>query len=84
MVLICLLYKSFVQNLSSNFPNHVIRVRKEDVSRIETIDYRHNYSRVNLTGSSMIDLSRLVNLRKFILVLFSNCIYNNNLYFYII
>ena len=69
MVLVCLLYKKFVENLSSNFPNHVIRVRKEDVSNIETIEFKHSYSGVNLDGSSkMIDLSRLVNLCKLIYI----------------
>lgn len=37
----------------------MIRVRKGDVPIIKTIDYQHNYSGVNLTASSMIDLSRL-------------------------
>ena len=69
MVLICLLYKCFIENLSSKIPNHVIRVRKEDVTNIETISYEHNYIGVNLTGSSTIDLSRLVNLCKSIIML---------------
>ena len=69
MVLICLLYKSFLQNLL-NFPSHVIRVRKEDVTNIKTINYEHNYSGVNLTDQSRIDLLRLVNLCKLVLMLF--------------
>lgn len=64
MVLICVLYKYFIENLWSKFPNHVIRVRKEDVTNIETISYEHNYIGINLTGSSIIDLSKLVNLCK--------------------
>ena len=74
MVLICLLYKCFVENLSSKFPNHVIRVRKEEVSNIEKIEFEHNYSGVNLTSSSTVDLSRLVDLCK----LFYNAVFNKN------
>ena len=66
MVLIFLLYKCFIDNLYS-FPNHVIRVGKQDVLNIKTIDFDHEYREVNLTGSSTIDLSKLVNLCKFII-----------------
>jgi hypothetical protein len=51
MVLIALLYKKFSINLL-NFPNHVIHVRKDDILNIETIDFTHDYSAVNLTSSS--------------------------------
>ena len=65
MVLIGLLYKYFIDNLS-NFPNHVICVCKQDVLNIEQIYFRQDYTRVNLTSSSTIDLSRLLYLSKFI------------------
>ena len=61
MVLTGLLYKYFTDNLL-NFPNHVIHVRKEDVLNIKSIDCF--YSRVNLTSSSIIDLSKLEELSK--------------------
>ena len=64
MVLIGLLYKYFIDNLYY-FPSHVIRVCKHDVLNIITIDTRHEYSEVNLTSSSTIDLSKLVTLCKF-------------------
>jgi hypothetical protein len=64
MVLIGLLYKYFIDNLF-NFPNHVIRVCKQDVLNIQTIHSIYGYSGVNLTSSSTIDLSKLVKLRKF-------------------
>ena len=63
MILTCLLYTCFIDDLS-DFPNHVIHVSKEDIIKIETIDFRHDYSAVNLTKSSTIDLSKLVNLSK--------------------
>ena len=66
-VLIGLLYKYFIANLL-NFPIHVIRVSKQDVLNIEMINFRHDYTRVNLTDSSTIDLSKLVNLSKFIIL----------------
>ena len=64
MVLIALLYKYFIDNLH-NFPNHVIRVCKQDVLKIASIDISQEYSGVNLTSSSNIDLSKLVKLCKF-------------------
>ena len=64
MALIALLYKCFIDNLS-NFPNHVIRVRKQDFLKIESIDISQEYSGVNLTSSSEIDLSKLRSLSKF-------------------
>ena len=51
----------------SNFPNHVIRVSKQAVSNIKLINFDHEYSEVNLTSSSIIDLSNLVTFCKFIL-----------------
>ena len=63
-VLIGLLYKYFIDNLY-NFPNHVIRVCKQDVLNIKTISFRHEFSEVNLTSSSTIDLSKLFELRTF-------------------
>ena len=67
MVLIGLLYKCFIDNLF-NFPNHVIRVCKQDVLNIESIVYAHEYSGVNLTSSSTIDLSKLLYFSKFDLI----------------
>ena len=61
MVLICLLYKSFIENFS-NFPNHVIRVFKKDVSKIESIRFQYGFSGVELVNSTTFDLSRLVQL----------------------
>ena len=63
MVLIGLLYKSFNENLL-NFPSHVIRVRKQDVSNIESIYFEYNFKRIELNNSSseLVDLSRLVKL----------------------
>ena len=67
MVLIGLLYKCFIENLY-NFPNNVIRVCKQDVLNIESLEFDHEYSEVNLSSSSTIDLSKLVNLSKFNLI----------------
>ena len=64
MVLIGLLYKSFIENLS-NFPSHIIRVCKKDVLNIESIDFKYDLSGVELTNST-IDLSKLVSLSKII------------------
>ena len=64
MVLISLLYKSFIENLS-NFPSHVIHVCKQDVLNIESIRFQYDYSGVELTNSATIDLSRLVTLSNF-------------------
>ena len=62
MVLIGLLFKYFIDNLS-DFRNHVIHVRKQDVLNIEKIKFQHEFSAVNLTSSSSIDLSKLDDLR---------------------
>ena len=61
MVLICLLYKSFIENFSI-FPSHVIRVCKKDVSNIESIHFEYGFSGVELVNSTTFDLSRLVKL----------------------
>ena len=66
MVLICLLYKSFIENLS-NFPSHFVHVRKQDVLNIESIVFKYDYVGVELTNSNTIDLSRLVNLGNIII-----------------
>jgi hypothetical protein len=68
MVLICLLYKYFIENLST-FSKHIISVCRQDVLNIESIYVHHEYSEVNITSSSTIDLSRLLLLRKFNLTL---------------
>ena len=62
MVLIGLLYNKFIENML-NFPNHLIDVRKHDVSNVKAIYYRHQCSEVNLT--STIDLTKLEQLSKF-------------------
>jgi hypothetical protein len=63
MVLTGLLFKYFIDNLSS-FPDHFIHVRKQDVLNIKSIIVKHEYSLVSLTCSSAIDLSKLKDLRK--------------------
>ena len=42
----------------------MIQVRKEDVLNVKSIKFNHDYSSVNLTSQSTIDLSKLVNLGK--------------------
>ena len=65
-VLIGLLYKCFIDNLS-NFPDHLICVCKQDVLDIKAIKFLLRSSfEVNLTSSSSIDLSKLVYLSKLI------------------
>ena len=68
MVLIGLLYKYFIDNLY-NFPNHIMRICKQDVLNIKIIYFDQKYSEVNLTSSSKIDLSKLLKLCKFNLIL---------------
>lgn len=63
MVLMGLLYKRFIQNLMSDFPNHMINVGKEEVLNIESIRFEYDFIGVSLTNKS-IDLSKLVNLCK--------------------
>ena len=63
MVLMGLLYKRFIQNLMSDFPNHIINVSKEEVLNIESIRFEYDFIGVSLTNKS-IDLSKLVNLCK--------------------
>ena len=62
MVLIGLLYNKFIENML-NFPNHLIDVRKQDVSNVKAIYYRHHCSEVNLMTST-IDLTKLEQLGK--------------------
>ena len=64
MVLIGLLYKSFIRNLC-DFPSHVIQVRKQDAINIRLIRFEYEYSGINLTNSMSIDLSRLIRLCNF-------------------
>ena len=73
MILIGLLYKQFIVNLL-NFPNSVIRVCKQDVLNIESIFFKHQIKRVNLTGSSTIDLSKLNTISKIYLIYSKNII----------
>ena len=63
MILTCLLYKCFIDDLL-NFPDHVIYFSKQEALKIETIDFSHDYISANLTNSSTIDLSKLENLSK--------------------
>ena len=60
MVLICLLIKCFHDNIKTQqFPNHLIRVSKQDLLKVKRIDFEYNNIRgINLTNSS-IDLSKL-------------------------
>ena len=58
MVLIGLLYKHFIDNLF-NFPNHIMRVCKQDVLNIESIVFAHEFIAVDLVSPSTIDLSKL-------------------------
>lgn len=67
MVLIGLLYKSFILNLSK-FPSHFIHVRKQDILNIKHIEFGYDYCGVELTSGSTIDLSKLVKLSKLILI----------------
>lgn len=64
MVLIGLLFNYFMVNFI-RFPNHIIRVRKQDVMYIQTINFLYDYSEVKLTSSSIIDLSNIVNLSNY-------------------
>ena len=61
-MLIVLLYKCFFNNLLT-FHNHVIPVSKQEVSNIGSIIVKNDFSRVNLTGSS-IDMTKIVDLCK--------------------
>ena len=64
-----------------NFPNHVIHACKQDVLNIETIKFDHEYSEVNITNASTIDLSKLLDLCMFNLML-ASIIYNNIIDFF--
>ena len=64
IVLITLLYESFIENLSNYFPNQVIHVRKQDVSNIKRIRFDYDYSGIHLANSMAIDLSILAFLCK--------------------
>ena len=66
MVLIALLYKSFLRNLLK-FPNHTIHANKQDVSNFESIIATNDFNRVNLTRSSTIDLSKIDSLCKLLI-----------------
>ena len=64
MVLIGLLYNKFIENMLY-IPNHIIDVRKQDLSNVRAIFFKHHYSAVNLNSlTSTIDLTRLNTLRK--------------------
>ena len=59
----------------------MIHACKQDVLNIETIKFNHEYSEVNITGASTIDLSKLVDLCMFNLML-ASIIYNNIIDFF--
>lgn len=63
MILIGVLFEYFFENILSDktFPNHVIRVRKQDVLYINSIDFFNYFYKIDLTGSS-IDMSKIVDL----------------------
>ena len=61
MMLIGLLLKYFIDNLLK-FPNHLIHVCKQDISKIRSIMFNYEYSGVTLTSSSAIDISKITNL----------------------
>jgi hypothetical protein len=65
MVLIGLLSKFFRENITTQrYPNHLIRVSKQDLLKIKRIDFKNNNIRaINLTNS-LIDLSKLEYLSK--------------------
>ena len=67
MVLTALLFIFFDNNLL-DFPNHVIHVPKHDVININTNDFTHQYTRVNLISSSTTYLSKIVDLSKLYIV----------------
>ena len=65
MVLICLLFHRFLDNLTAeNFPSHVILVSKKDILNIEEIDFSSFVRRAKLTLDASIDLSKLEILRR--------------------
>ena len=66
MVLIGLLYKSFIENLS-NFPSPLIQVSKHDVLNIESIHFQYDYIGIQLANLT-IDLSKLFELSKMIII----------------
>ena len=59
----------------------MIHACKQDVLNIELIKFNHEYSEVNITSSSTIDLSKLVDLCMFNLML-ASIIYNNIIDFF--
>ena len=64
MVLIGLLLKSFRDNIKAQqFPNHVIRVSKQDLVKIQRIDFEYQTNSIDLTNS-LVDLSKLEYLSK--------------------
>lgn len=64
MVLISLLFRQFIDNLTSeNYPSHVIFVSKKDILDIEEID-APNFVNVVKLNSSSIDFSKLQQLSK--------------------
>ena len=80
MVLIGLFYNKFIENILE-FPAHVIHVGKQSVSNVNSIVFQHHYSRVNLIGSSTIDLTKLHSLCKSNIIIFEKR-YNLIQFFY--
>lgn len=78
MVLIGLVYKHFFENLETQkLPNHVIQVRKKDLTNIQQISFKYTFNGVYLNSSS-IDLTKLEKLSKLIF-LFAIFDYNDNI-----
>ena len=74
MVLIGLLYESFLKNLS-DIPNHIIRVSKEDVLNIRSIHFEYAFGGVELVNNkSTIDLSKLVRLGNISILILNLCL----------
>lgn len=49
----------------------MIHVNKQDLLNVESISFNHEYSAVNLTSPSTIDLSKLVELSKLLIIDFN-------------
>ena len=70
MILILLPIYSFGKNFTEIFPNHIIRVSKQEISKSKAIRFYNSrlYSKridLNFSFSSIIDLSKLEELSKF-------------------
>lgn len=68
MVIIDKLHEYFWDNLMTKFPNQIIHVSKQDLSKIENIHFKYPISGVNLNGS-LTYLSKLEHLCNINLIL---------------